>query len=187
MSTSKQLESGDGVDVLPPDPRLSALGFESRLPGWISRRDLRDAGSSKGTQPELNPVKTSCPGSRPSKTARLQRKTTAVTATADAMPHRRRSYEDNCVNRQSQEVARLTLADEVVEHVDDEEMADAEGASPRKADSVFAGGVGDAATMDSAQYENHAATIVNKSRTLSQQDLASITSPAISHWFSQLW
>ncbi|KAL1477227.1 hypothetical protein MTO96_035911 [Rhipicephalus appendiculatus] len=106
--TTRHLASGDGADVRPPDTRLSTRGVESRLPGWIPERDLREAGCSKGTQAKPSPVIRSCPGSRPSKTARLQRKTTAVTATAEAMPHRRRSYEDNFVNRQSQELARYS-------------------------------------------------------------------------------
>ncbi|KAL3177285.1 hypothetical protein MRX96_009969 [Rhipicephalus microplus] len=104
---------GDCADVRPPDTRLSTWGVESRLPGWVSERDLREAGCSKGThQTKQRPVIRFCPGSRPSKTARLQRKATAVTATAELMPHRRHSYEDNFVNRQSQYLARLNLTEE---------------------------------------------------------------------------
>ncbi|XP_049515547.1 uncharacterized protein LOC125941757, partial [Dermacentor silvarum] len=151
----RHFASGDSADVRPPDTRLSTRGVESRLPGWIPERDLREAGSSWGAQPKLSPVRRCCPGARPAKTARMQRKTTAVTATAAEMPHRRRSYEDNFVNRQSQELARLSLAEEQDE--DEVEMASAEAAAPsREATAVFAGDAsGDqravAASVDAAR------------------------------------
>ncbi|XP_049511229.1 uncharacterized protein LOC125939820 [Dermacentor silvarum] len=135
--------SRDSADGRPPDTRLSTRGVESRFPSWIPLRDLREAGSSSGAQPKLSPVKRCCPGARPAKMARMQRKTTAVTATDAAMPHRRRSYENNFVNGQSLELARLSLAEERDE--DETEMASAEAAHlSREATAVFAGGAGDA-------------------------------------------
>ncbi|KAH8019212.1 hypothetical protein HPB51_018195 [Rhipicephalus microplus] len=136
--------SGDGADVRPPDTRLSAWGVESRLPGWISEWDLRDAGCSKGTHRTKQSPFRSCPCSRPSKTARLQR-----AATAEAMPHRRHSYEDNFVNRQSQDLARLSLTEErdevVVSATDDEDAKEMNGmdeVTSRKAIVVYADGDG---------------------------------------------
>ncbi|KAH7935255.1 uncharacterized protein LOC119405210 [Rhipicephalus sanguineus] len=169
LRSSRHFASGDGTYVRPPDTRLSTRGVESRLPGWIPERDLREAGCSKGTQAKLSPAIRSCPGSRPSKTARLQRKTTAVTATAEAMPYRRRSYEDNFVNRQSQELARLSLAEEREEDVvsgdgvddDDEEMNGAEDVPFRKAAVVYADGDGDATTMDLVLDEQREVTSVS--------------------------
>ncbi|KAL3189157.1 hypothetical protein MRX96_003292 [Rhipicephalus microplus] len=38
--------SRNGADVHPPESRLSARGIEPRLPGWISERDLCEAGCS---------------------------------------------------------------------------------------------------------------------------------------------
>ncbi|KAL3194543.1 hypothetical protein MRX96_016176 [Rhipicephalus microplus] len=107
----------------------STWGVESRLPGWISEWDLREAGCSKGTHRTKQSPFRSFRGSRPSKTARLQRKATAVMATAEAMPHRRHSYVDNFVNRQSQDLARLSLTekrDEVVVSATDDDDEDAE-------------------------------------------------------------
>ncbi|KAL3194533.1 hypothetical protein MRX96_016167 [Rhipicephalus microplus] len=150
MILLRHFASGDGADVRPPDTRLSTWGVESRLPGWIPERDLREAGCLKGTQPtKQSPVIRSCPGSRPSKTARLQRKATAVTATAEAMPHRRHSYEDNFVNRQSQYLAQLSLAEErdevVVSATDDDDAKEMNGmdeVTSRKATVVYADGDG---------------------------------------------
>ncbi|XP_075528934.1 uncharacterized protein LOC142560604 [Dermacentor variabilis] len=160
--SARHFASGDGADVRPPDTRLSTRGVESRLPGWIPERDLREAGSSSGAQPKPSPVTACCPGSRPSKTARMQRKTTAVTATAAAMPRRRRSYEDSFVNRQSQELARLSLAEAREE--DDSGMTSAEGAPPRQATAAYAGGDGDASAMDFAADEQHAVEGVDAAR-----------------------
>nr|XP_054920153.1 uncharacterized protein LOC126518257 isoform X1 [Dermacentor andersoni] len=161
-TSPRRFASGDGADVRPPDTRLSTRGVESRLPGWIPERDLREAGSSSGAQPKPSPVTTCCPGSRPAKTARMQRKTTAVTATAAAMPHRRRSYEDSFVNRQSQELARLSLAEAREE--DDNGMTSAEGAPSRHSTAVYAGGDGDASAMDFASDEEHAVQSVDAAR-----------------------
>ncbi|XP_049520709.1 uncharacterized protein LOC125944356 [Dermacentor silvarum] len=154
--SARHFASGDSADVRSPDTRLSTRGVvESHLTGWIPERDLREAGSSSGAQPKLSPVKRCCPGARPAKTARMQRNTTAVTATAAAMPHRRRSYEDNFVNRQSLELAQLSLAEERDE--DEVEMASAEAAAPsREATAVFAGGAGDASAMPFASGEERA-------------------------------
>ncbi|KAH7977167.1 hypothetical protein HPB51_026982 [Rhipicephalus microplus] len=146
---SRHFGSGDCADVRPPDTRLSTWGVESRLPGWVSERDLREAGCSKGThQTKQSPVIRFCPGSRPSKTARLQCK-----ATAELMPHRRHSYEDNFVNRQSQYLARLNLTEErdevVVSPTDDDDDEDAkemngmDEVTSLKATVVYADGDGD--------------------------------------------
>ncbi|XP_075737795.1 uncharacterized protein LOC119177377 [Rhipicephalus microplus] len=145
----RHFASGDGANVRPPDTRLSTWGVESRLPGWISEWDLRDADCSKGTHRTKQSPFRSCPGSRPSKTARLQRKATAVAATAEAMPHRRHSYEDNFVNRQSQDLARLSLTEErdevVVSATDDEDAKEMNGmdeVTSQKAIVVYADGDG---------------------------------------------
>ncbi|KAH7979383.1 hypothetical protein HPB49_009282 [Dermacentor silvarum] len=140
----RHFASGDSADVRPPDTRLSTRGVELRLRGWNLEQDLREAGSSSGAPPELSPIKRCCSGARPAKTARMQRKTTMVTLTAAAMPHRHRSYEDNFVNRQSQELARLSLTEERDEG--EVEMASAEASATlpsRKATVIFAGGTGD--------------------------------------------
>ncbi|KAL3196846.1 hypothetical protein MRX96_014941 [Rhipicephalus microplus] len=176
LTPLRHFASGDGADVRPPDTRLSTRGVESRLPGWISERDLREAGCSKGTQSKPSPVIKPCPGSRPSKTARLQRKTTAVTATAEAMPHRRRSYEDNFVNRQSLQLARLSLSEERDEVIisatnDDEDVEEMDGADEvpsRKATVVYANGGGDAMTVDPVLDEQRQETCVSPARAFNR-------------------
>ncbi|KAH7978866.1 hypothetical protein HPB49_007186 [Dermacentor silvarum] len=141
MTQKGHFASGDSADVRPPDTRLLTRGVELHLRGWNLEQDLREAGSSSGAPPELSPIKRCCSGARPAKTARMQRKTTVVTLTAAAMPHRHRSYEDNFVNRQSQELARLSLTEERDEG--EVEMASAEASATlpsRKATVIFAGG-----------------------------------------------
>ncbi|XP_050023040.1 uncharacterized protein [Dermacentor andersoni] len=99
---------GGGAEPQPPPATpLSSRGGDTRRPAWISERDWQEAGSSSGARP--SPVKRLGPDSRPAKTARMQRRTAAVTATVSGMPRRRRSQEE--VSRQSQALARLSLSD----------------------------------------------------------------------------
>lgn len=107
-----------GVGAEPQTPPLNPLsprGGDTRRPAWISELDWQEAGSSSGARP--SPVKRLGPDSRPAKTARMQRRTAAVTATVSGMPRRRRSQEE--VSRQSQALARLSLSDLGSEEDDD--------------------------------------------------------------------
>ncbi|XP_075736698.1 uncharacterized protein LOC142776618 [Rhipicephalus microplus] len=153
MST-RRYSSRNGADVRPPDSRLSAQGIECRLPGWISERDLREAGCSKGTQSKLNPVVRSCPKSRRYKTGWQQRKATAVTATTKARRHRRHSYDNNLVDRAILELGRLSLTEKrgkVIASGDGEgkeEMKGAEEAPPPRNTVAYAEGDGHAVAVD---------------------------------------
>ncbi|XP_070381875.1 uncharacterized protein [Dermacentor albipictus] len=111
LSTKRQ---GGGAEPQPPP--LSPRGGDTRRPAWISELDWQEAGSSSGARP--SPVKRLGPDSRPAKTARMQRRTAAVTATVSGMPRRRRSHEE--VSRQSQALARLSLSDLGSEEDDDD-------------------------------------------------------------------
>ncbi|XP_075528892.1 uncharacterized protein LOC142560573 [Dermacentor variabilis] len=99
---------GGGAETKPPQATpLSSRGGDIRRPAWISERDWQEAGSSSGARP--SPVKRLGPDSRPAKTARMQRRTAAVTATVSGMPRRRRSQEE--LSQQSRALARLSLSD----------------------------------------------------------------------------
>lgn len=89
-------------------------------PGCISERDWLEAGSSSGAVKQ-SPVKRLAPGSRPSKMARMQRKTPVVTATVSGIPRRRRSSDD--LSRQAKFLSELNISD--VESEDDSATAHA--------------------------------------------------------------
>ncbi|XP_049514630.1 uncharacterized protein LOC125941450 [Dermacentor silvarum] len=116
-------QHGDRNEPEPPGTLLPSRGVDIRRPGGISERDWQEAGPSSGARP--SPVKRLGPCSRPAKTARMHRRTAAVTATVSGMPRRRRSQED--VSRQSQALANLRLSD--LESDDDQDADDAGGRS----------------------------------------------------------
>ncbi|XP_049514445.1 uncharacterized protein LOC119432378 [Dermacentor silvarum] len=123
-------QQADGEETQPPGTVLSSRGADNQRPGWISERDWQDAGSSSGTR--HSPVKRLGPGSRPAKTARMQRRTAAVTATVSGMPRRRRSQED--VPRRSQTVASLNVRDR--QNADDDDATGGRSGVSMEADHV---------------------------------------------------
>ncbi|XP_065309805.1 uncharacterized protein [Dermacentor albipictus] len=86
-------QRGDGGGVPPPSSRSAY----TQRPCWISERDWQEAGPSGVRQ---SPVKKLGPGSRPARTARMQSRAKAVTATVSGISPLRRRMEEG-VSRQS--------------------------------------------------------------------------------------
>ncbi|KAH7936033.1 hypothetical protein HPB52_016778 [Rhipicephalus sanguineus] len=141
-------QDGDGKKTRPPRSKPSAGATGSRIPVWISKRDLHDASSSSGTSSEQSPdkrpsfilerdwleagsssgvvkrspVKRLAPGTRPAKVARMRERTPAVTAVVSGIPRRRRSSDD--LSRQSKALAQLSISD--IDSEDESARADAD-------------------------------------------------------------
>ncbi|XP_065300356.1 uncharacterized protein [Dermacentor albipictus] len=124
-SSAKRLCSEQGAGSgkpKPPRTRLSSKAAESRLPGWISERDWREAGSSSGSS--QNSSERLDQGNKPSDTKRTQRGTDTVPTAASGIHRRRRSQENDAsrpslalANRSLRNVEPPTEEDQVVPNV----------------------------------------------------------------------
>ncbi|XP_054920269.1 uncharacterized protein [Dermacentor andersoni] len=90
----------------PKTPRtwLLSKAAESRLPGWISERDWREAGSSSGSS--RNSFERLDPGNKPSDTARTQRGMDTAPGAASGIHRPRRSHENDASRRSQAEAVR---------------------------------------------------------------------------------
>ncbi|XP_070382276.1 uncharacterized protein [Dermacentor albipictus] len=103
LKSSSTKQRGDGGGVPPPSSRSA----DTQRPCWISERDWQEAGPSGVRQ---SPAKKLGPGSRPAKTARMQIRAKAVTATVSGISSLRRRAEEG-VFRQSSAPANLSPGD----------------------------------------------------------------------------
>lgn len=108
-SSAKRLCSEQGAGSGKPKPlrtRLSSKAAESRLPGWISERDWREAGSSSGSSQNSSDCLDQ--GNKPSDMARTQRGTDTVPTAASGI-HRWHHSHENDDSRRSQAQANPSI------------------------------------------------------------------------------